>query len=340
LITPKLSTLISVDVRLVWPKEAADFTPWLLAHSEILGDALGISLELSVAEHKVGDFSLDLIGRDVDTEEVVIIENQFGQTDHRHLGQLLTYAGGTEPATVVWIAETFRDEHRAALDWLNLRTDSSARFFGVQLRAVSLEGAPGLAAPLLDVVAKPNDWGKAVKKATAGVATEREQLYLEFWTDWLTRVSKRGWTNRKAQPRHLMYLPSGVKRVRYTVSFRNDGMLSELYFNHRDPDVNLARWEVLFDKRAALEAAFGGALTFDDLPNNKGCRVGVVRTGKESVDDRDAWPDYMAWFEDTQVRLRKAVQAVGGIPPLPAGSSLDDEDGSLDEGDAEEDLGS
>src|SRR5205823_812664 len=104
--------------------------------------------------------------------EVVIIENQFGATDHRHLGQLLTYAGGTEPTTVVWVAESFRDEHRAALDWLNQRTDSNTRFFGVEVRAVTLDGAPpNLVAPLMDVVVKPNDWGKAVKKATAAEGT-------------------------------------------------------------------------------------------------------------------------------------------------------------------------
>lgn len=307
--------------------EASGFTPWLLANAEVLGDALGIDLELSGAEHKVGGFSLDLVGRDATTDEVVIIENQFGPTDHRHLGQLLTYAGGTEPTTVVWIAEAFRDEHRAALDWLNQRTDAATRFFGVQLRAVTLDGAPpGLVAPLLDVVVKPNDWGKAVKKATTESTSEREQLYLEFWTDWLARVSGRGWTNRKAQPRHFLYLPSGVKKARYTVSFRTGGLLSELFFHHEEPTVNVARWQLLAAKRQAIEAAFGGPLVFDDLPTRKGCRIGVQRGAGESIENRDAWNDYLSWFEDTQDRLRKAVDSVGGVPPLAAVSADDDED--------------
>ena len=42
-----------------------------------------------------------------------------------HLGQLLTYAAGLEAVTVVWIAERFTDEHRAALDWLNEITAES-----------------------------------------------------------------------------------------------------------------------------------------------------------------------------------------------------------------------
>src|SRR4051794_33676170 len=105
---PTLSKLLHVDVKTIWPMEATSFTPWLLANAEALGEILGLDLDLEGAEHKVGGYSLDLLGRDTSTDEVVIIENQFGPTVHRHLGQLLTYAGGTDPTTVVWIAESFR----------------------------------------------------------------------------------------------------------------------------------------------------------------------------------------------------------------------------------------
>ena len=39
------------DVRQVWNNEARDFTPWLLANADLLGEALGISLALESAEH-------------------------------------------------------------------------------------------------------------------------------------------------------------------------------------------------------------------------------------------------------------------------------------------------
>jgi hypothetical protein len=322
---PQLSKLLPVDVRTVWPMEASSFTPWLLANAAVLGDALGLDLELQAAEHKVGGFSLDLVGRDIEADETVIVENQFGATDHRHLGQLLTYAGGTDPTTVVWIAETFRDEHRAALDWLNQRTDSATRFFGVELSVVTLHGAPpGLVAPLFDVVAKPNDWGKRVKRAAVEVSSDRDRLYLEFWTLWLERVAPKAWTHRKAPPRHFLYLPSGSTSARYGISFRSDGLMSELFFHNDDPAVNESRWSVLAKKRPHIEAVFGGPLLFDSLPHRKGCRIGVKRTAGESVDDRDAWSNYLAWFEDTQARLRAAIHAVGGIPAAPEGAATDD----------------
>jgi hypothetical protein len=266
---PTLSKLLPVDVHEVWPMEASSFTPWLMDNAEALAEILGIEIELEEAEHKVGNFSLDLIGRDQDTGDVVIIENQFGQTDHRHLGQILTYAGGTNPTTVVWIAESFREEHRAALDWLNERTDDETRFFGVKLSAVTLEGAPaGLIAPFLEVVAKPNEWGKQVKRATeSGQATGTKKLYQQFWAEWLERVAGRHWTNKRAPAQSWLNLPAGSKKAHFKVSFRSDGVLSELFFHHADPEVNRARWSQLVEKRAALEESFGGALVFDELPS-------------------------------------------------------------------------
>lgn len=324
---PTLASLIPVDVKTVWPLEASSFTPWLLANSATLGEELGLDLHLHSAEHKVGLFSLDLIGVDVDTDDVVIIENQFGTTDHRHLGQLLTYAGGTSPAIIVWIAETFRDEHRAALDWLNQRTDANTKFFGVEVSAVTLTGAPAeLVAPRFEVVVKPNDWGKEVKAATSVSATARELLYQDFWTQWLAAVAPHKWTARQAPARHWMHLPAGSAKARFSVSFRTDGLLSELFLNHPDSDVNLARWKDLVSRKQEIEESFGGPLVFDDLPTRKGCRIGVFRSDGESVDDVELWSEYSEWFEQTQISLRKAIAVTGGIPPIPGQPGVEDDD--------------
>jgi hypothetical protein len=93
----------------VWPHEAHNFTPWLLNNVDVLSDLLGMDLALDVAEHLVGGFSLELMGRDETTGEVVIVENQLEVSDH--LGQILTYAAGTDPTTIVWLAASFRPEH-------------------------------------------------------------------------------------------------------------------------------------------------------------------------------------------------------------------------------------
>ena len=244
-----LTRLMPVSITSVWPSEPAHFTPWLLQNGELLSEVLGLDVELEAREHRVGRFSLDLIGREVATVSPVIIENQYGATDHGHLGQILTYAGGTKPTTIVWIAEQFRDEHRAALEWLNLHTDPAIRFFGVRLAAVTLLGAPfGLIAPFLELVVQPNDWEKQAQAATdasASKPTASQGLYRQFWSQFEPMAKQPGWTNASAPAQNWWSMPAGLTGATWTVSFAQFGCRSELFFSHSDSAVNLGRWQVL-----------------------------------------------------------------------------------------------
>jgi hypothetical protein len=176
---PVLGRIEWLDIREVWKHEASGFTPWLLANETELATALGIELELEEAEHSVGSFALDLIGRDLKHDCRLIVENQIEQSDHGHLGQLLTYTAGTDAKTIVWIARSFREEHRVALDWMNTNTGEDTRFFGVVVKALSVDKSRP--APFFDVIAKPNDWQKAVKAATTGQESAQAEAYRAFW---------------------------------------------------------------------------------------------------------------------------------------------------------------
>ena len=132
-------TLRKLDLRTLWPKEAASFTPWLRNNLNLLGDAVGMDLEFQDQEAAVGPFSLDLLVHEVGTDRVVIIENQIEQTDHDHLGKLIVYAAGFNAGVAIWIASSFREEHRQAIDWLNQRTDTDTQFFGVVVEAVQID---------------------------------------------------------------------------------------------------------------------------------------------------------------------------------------------------------
>lgn len=114
-----LGVLKEIDPRTIWPHEAQDFTPWLAEHIDQLSEVLGLDLEITEREGAVGSYTVDLVGRDLGSGNMVVIENQLERTDHSHLGQLLTYAAGLEASIVIWMSPQFTEEHRQALDWLN-----------------------------------------------------------------------------------------------------------------------------------------------------------------------------------------------------------------------------
>src|SRR5688572_15954584 len=131
----QLGRLERVSVRDCWVDEARDFTPWLAQEENIalLGEAIGIELEVAAQEKNVGPFRADILCKDTLDGRLVLIENQLERTDHGHLGQLITYAAGLDAVTVIWVADRFTDEHRAALDWLNRITDTDFTFFGLEI---------------------------------------------------------------------------------------------------------------------------------------------------------------------------------------------------------------
>ena len=130
-----LGRLERVDLRAVWVNEAGDFIPWLAQEEnvELLGETLGLDLEVEAQEKNVGPFRADILCKDTATGAWVPIENQLERTDHSHLGQLLTYAAGLEAVTIVWVARAFTEEHRATLDWLNEISDERFNFFGLEV---------------------------------------------------------------------------------------------------------------------------------------------------------------------------------------------------------------
>lgn len=103
----KLNKLEEVkDLRTVWPHEALDFTPWLSQEDNIslLADAVGLDITIDETEFSVGDFSVDIYASEMGTDRKIIIENQLEDTNHDHLGKLITYAAGKSADVIIWLS--------------------------------------------------------------------------------------------------------------------------------------------------------------------------------------------------------------------------------------------
>jgi hypothetical protein len=304
---PILGKLVRVDPRSVWTHEAINFTPWLAEHIDQLGEALGLELELSERECAVGDFAVDLVARDLGRDRVVVIENQLEQTDHRHLGQLITYAAGLEAGVVIWVSRDIREEHRQALDWLNRGDANATEYFGVVLELLQIDGSrPAVS---LRVVVSPNNWSRDSMRVTApeDVSGKRAR-YQQFFQGLIDELrEKHRFTNaRRGQPQNWYSFSSGTRGFQYSASFATDRRLRcELYIDMGVREANLAALEHLQSDRSVIESAFGEPLEWDPLEGRQACTVRIYGMGAIE-DSTEALEDHHRWMVDHLLRLKRA----------------------------------
>ena len=291
-----LAKIERVDLREIWPNEAADFTPWLATEENLsqLGEALGLELELQEQEASVGAFSLDLLVRDIGNGRPVIIENQLTATDHTHLGQILTYAAGHDVGTIVWIAKEFRDEHRAALDYLNSRTAEDTDFFGVVVEVWKIDDSRP--APHFDPVVTPNEWRKdRVGKQGDGRTSERNEKYREFFQSLIdTSREKHGFKDRTAPRGNWFDTSSGFAGVLYRLTFSSSGARVEVYID-RGKEWNKRLFDKLEGRKETIESKLGESLSWERLDNRAASRIAVYRPGTIG-DDPERLDEIRKWM--------------------------------------------
>ena len=310
----EIGTLKQVPVRSVWPKEAGDFTPWLAENVELMSDALGMELELEGQEVSVGGYSADLVFRDLSSGARVVVENMYGSTDHDHLGKLITYAAGLKASYAVLLTETFRAEHRSALNWLNSVSTEGCGFFGLSLEVWRI--GDSIPAPQLRVDVQPDDWSKSVRAAKDREDSERDARFRQFWTGvqpgfrdddayWagLGRPSKEAWMSFKRR-----------QGIAFIVSFcRLDGarrLRVEAYVDTGDPDSTDEMYSALESRSVEIEKAFGGPLEWSALEKRRASRVSYYFPKPMGIEDEELWPEAHEWIVPTLGRLRVAVDPV------------------------------
>jgi Domain of unknown function (DUF4268) len=298
----KLGRLERVPLRDIWKSESSDFTPWLAQpeHIALLGEAIGLDLEVEAQEKDVGPFRADILCKETGSDAWVLIENQLERTDHGHLGQLLTYAAGLEAVIVVWIAERFTEEHRAALDWLNEIANEKLRCFGLEVELWRIGESP--VAPKFNVVSQPNDWARSVSTTAGSIAsgelTATKQLQLEYWTAFsrCMQENKSKLRPQKPSPQHWLNLALGRSGIHLVAiaDTSKDEVRADVYVNH--PRFSKTWFAELKADAEAIEKEIGEEVYWHDPPNARACRI-TLKTPAD-LHDRARWPTQHAWLKE------------------------------------------
>lgn len=292
------------DLRLVWPHEANSFTKWLSKEENLtkLGEDIGIDLVLEERESPVGNFSVDIFANEESTGRKVIIENQLEDTDHEHLGKLITYASGKNAEVVVWVVKRARDEHRQAIEWLNQHTDTNLGFFLVEIELWQIDDSA--IAPKFNVIERPNDWAKQMKNSD--ILNERKQLLLKFWNCFNDYAShnenfKQHFTNRKAHPDHWHDLSVGnsAYHICLTASAQKKLVSCGVYI----PD-NKELFHTFESKKEIFLREFGEEGDWKEA--SKATRILMYKPF--DIYDEASWPLAFNWYIEYAIKCKKTFK--------------------------------
>lgn len=294
------------DLRKVWPHEALDFTPWLAEEDNLalLADSVGLEITIDETESSVGDFNVDIYATETGTDRKIIIENQLEDTNHDHLGKLITYASGKSADIVIWVVKRAREEHRAAIEWLNNHTDENIAFFLVEIKLYQIGNSD--VAVKFEVVEKPNDWTKEIKRNTSNSPTL--QARYDYWVAFndyafQNNAFAKQFNKRKASTDHWMTFSVGSSACHISMSQIRK-------YNHA-----LVEWYISDDKelyhkfctnKAVIESEMGVQLEWNELPEKKASRILVYKT--VDFDNKDDWSAQFDWMMDMAIKMKKAFK--------------------------------
>ena len=312
-----LGTLKKItDLRSIWPHEALNFTPWVAENVDLLADAVGLDItvdEIKLPPESVStfvkktqdcDFNVDIYASETGTDRKIIIENQLEDTDHDHLGKLITYASGKGADVVIWVVKHAREEHKAAVEWLNNHTDDKIGFFLCEIKLFQIGDSQ--IAPAFTVVERPNDWTKEIRKTASANSTQQQRLeYWQAFNDYAFTDANfsRIFNKRKPTTDHWMDFSIGSSACHIAVSQiqKRKAVDVELYIND---DKEL--FKSLFAHKDEIEKNMEMELEWKELPERKASRILIEKT--VDLDDRATWPEQFDYIMDTCIKMKRAFK--------------------------------
>lgn len=301
----EIGKLQEVNVRELWKHEQYDFSNWLSKDEnvEYLNDILGLSLTDIDKEKYVGPYRCDIFATDETSGVKVIIENQLESTNHDHLGKIITYASGLDAKYIVWIVKEAKEEHRAAIEWLNNNTINEINFFLIELHAYRIgDSAP---APKFEVIEKPNGFMKSSNTKTKDENLLKcQSCRLDFWTKFNQHVAQKGkpFKVRKPSTDHWMDIALGSSTCHISIELVNIKHYVRVGLYIR----GWTMFENMYKNKNRIEEEFGAELVWDKREKRKHSVIYTVINGLD-FDNTSNYTEIMDKIIDQVSNLKMAT---------------------------------
>lgn len=226
---------------------------------------------------------------------------------------------------IVLASAEFSRELTTAVMWLNERD--------LDIRCIRLRPYADGGRVLLDVqqvIPLPEAEEYQVKlreKATLERSSRNQQTalgdqYLRFWSELLAKAKARTPLHRDISPSRGNWVAATSYGLYFSYVIGRESPRVELYITRPDREENLAIYKDLESHKAAIEASFGGPLSWQPLEERIACRIAAEVHGGP-FREASTWAALQDSMIDAMIRLEAALAPyiakyrVGGRPGQP-----------------------
>ena len=296
----QLGKLEKVDLRDVWKHEATDFSAWLALPENLdaLAEQLGIEIEPIGTEVSVGRFKIDILAKEPNTGEHIIIENQLEPTNHDHLGKVITYAAGLDARYLIWIVKDVLPEHLKAIEWLNDHLDEAICCFLIRIEVWQI--GESMPAPRFEIISTKNAWVASLKKTTSTEISPLKIRQQQFWSEFCDYIRRKDPNMKlhKPAPQHWLNFSMGssMAGLATTMNTQKNRFSTEIYIAN-----NKTLYSYLRDNEEEIQSELGG--TVDWFEANVAAGMNLYYH-VDDVFNETRKEEYFEWLYSNLVKFR------------------------------------
>lgn len=166
--------------------------------------------------------------------------------------------------------------------------------------------ADSLTAPKLNIISKPNEWSKTIKKTATQSLTETKKLQLEYWTEFHNAlVERKGIVKpHRPRPQQWMNFALGSSKVHLNATINTQkGWIRASIICKGSSETAKVYFSLLKKDKESIQSEFASPLNWEELPNRKECRISI----RHDVDPtkRQDWTNQHLWLAENLETLYK-----------------------------------
>lgn len=261
----------------------------------MLSEELGFNITVDETEASTDRYNVDIKAHEEETDKTIIIENQLEMTNHDHLGKVIVYSAGFDADIQIWIVKDVRDEHKQAVDWLNEHSDEHINIFLVQIELWRIGDSQ--IAPKFQIISKPNNWAKAIRKNVSKNMSNASTIQLNFWEDFKNYCEEKkvNFSLIKPLPQHWynIFIGSSDCHLDLTYNTKKHEIACELYINdNKDLYYSLEKY------KEEINSAISYDLDWMALEGKKASRIKLV-SNLDVDPNMESWDEAFEWMSNT-----------------------------------------